>query len=81
MGAKIKGAGTDTIKIIGQKELAGARHRVIPDRIEAGTYMIAAAITRGEVLVENMVVDHLRPLSCRYYRYWLLGGHFLAIFS
>ena len=65
MGAKIKGAGTDTIKIIGQKELKGARHRVIPDRIEAGTYMIAAAITRGEVLVENMVVDHLRPLIAK----------------
>ena len=65
MGAKIKGAGTDTIKIIGRKELKGARHRVIPDRIEAGTYMIAAAITRGEVLVENMVVDHLRPLIAK----------------
>ena len=49
MGAKIKGAGTDTIRIEGVKKLHGAKHTVIPDRIEAGTFMLAAAITRGAV--------------------------------
>ncbi|OWZ84609.1 UDP-N-acetylglucosamine 1-carboxyvinyltransferase [Natranaerobius trueperi] len=62
MGAKIVGAGTDTIKIEGVKELKGTDHTVIPDRIEAGTFMVAAAITGGEVLVENVISDHIRPV-------------------
>ncbi|MCT4509084.1 MAG: UDP-N-acetylglucosamine 1-carboxyvinyltransferase [Tepidibacter sp.] len=61
MGANIKGAGTNTIKIKGVKELKGATHTVIPDRIEAGTYMVAAAITKGDVLVDNVLIDHLKP--------------------
>ena len=65
MGADIRGAGTDTIKINGVKELRGATHAVIPDRIEAGTYMIAAAITKGNVLVCNVVHDHLKPITAK----------------
>ena len=66
MGAKIKGAGTSSIRITGVKELTGASHDIIPDRIEAGTYMIAAAITGGDVFVENAVSDHLRPLIAKF---------------
>lgn len=55
MGAKIKGAGTDTIKIEGVDRLHGAKHTVIPDRIEAGTFMLAAAITRGVLHIQNVV--------------------------
>lgn len=65
MGADIKGAGTDTIKINGVEKLKGAIHPVIPDRIEAGTYMIAAAITGGNVLVDNVVPDHLKPVIAK----------------
>lgn len=65
MGADIKGAGTDTIRINGVKSLKGAMHSVIPDRIEAGTFMVAAAITGGDVLVENVVPDHLKPVSAK----------------
>ncbi len=54
MGAKIKGAGTDTIKIEGVDRLHGAKHTVIPDRIEAGTFMLAAAITRGVLHIQNV---------------------------
>ena len=59
MGARISGAGSDTIIIDGVDELAGATHTVVPDRIEAGTYMVAAAVTRGEVMVENINPLHL----------------------
>lgn len=65
MGADIKGAGTDTIKITGVKELKGASHTIIPDRIEAGTYMVAAAITGGDIVVENVVTDHLKPVTAK----------------
>ena len=65
MGAKIKGAGTDTIKIEGVKQLHGARHAVIPDRIETGTFMVAAAITRGNILLKNVVPDHVRPVIAK----------------
>ncbi|WP_026478238.1 UDP-N-acetylglucosamine 1-carboxyvinyltransferase [Alkaliphilus transvaalensis] len=65
MGAKIMGAGTDTIKISGVPSLGGAVHTVIPDRIEAGTYMVAAAITGGNVLVDNVVSDHLKPVIAK----------------
>jgi len=61
MGANVKGAGTNTIKIKGVEALKGATHTVIPDRIEAGTYMVAAAITKGDVLVDNVLIDHLKP--------------------
>jgi len=65
MGAKIKGAGTDTIKIEGVESLHGAKHAVIPDRIETATFMIAAAITRGDVLLKNSVPDHVRPIMAK----------------
>lgn len=65
MGADIKGAGTDTIKIAGVSELKAVNHTIIPDRIEAGTYMVAAAITGGDVIVENVVTDHLKPVSAK----------------
>jgi UDP-N-acetylglucosamine 1-carboxyvinyltransferase len=62
MGAKIKGLGTDLIKIEGVKKLHGIDYTIIPDRIEAGTYMIAAAITGGDVLIENADPLLLKPL-------------------
>ncbi|TFD97010.1 UDP-N-acetylglucosamine 1-carboxyvinyltransferase [Jeotgalibacillus sp. R-1-5s-1] len=65
MGAKIKGAGTDTIRIEGVEELHGAEHTIIPDRIEAGTFMIAAAITNGNVLIENAVPEHLTSVTAK----------------
>lgn len=65
MGAKIKGAGTDNIRIEGVRRLKGAKHTVIPDRIEAGTFMLAAAITRGAVHICNAVPDHLRPVIAK----------------
>ena len=65
MGAKIKGAGTDTIKIEGVPSLHGAHHTVIPDRIETGTFMLAAAITRGELRIKNVVPDHVKPITAK----------------
>jgi UDP-N-acetylglucosamine 1-carboxyvinyltransferase len=65
MGAKIRGAGTDEIRIDGVDILRGTEYTVIPDRIEAGTYMVAAAITRGEVFVEGAISDHLVPLIAK----------------
>lgn len=65
MGAKIKGAGTDEIHIEGVDFLRGVEYSVIPDRIEAGTFMIAAAVTRGEVFVEGAVSHHLTPLVAK----------------
>lgn len=64
-GAKIRGAGTNTIKITGVEKLNKAEHTVIPDRIEAGTYMIAGAITKGDVIVENIIVDHIKPVIAK----------------
>lgn len=65
MGAKIRGAGTNVIRIEGVKELHGADYTIIPDRIEAGTYMIAAAMTGGNVLVENVLPEHQKPLIAK----------------
>lgn len=65
MGARITGAGTDLIKIYGVKELKGVRHQVVPDRIEAGTYMTAAAITRGDVLIDNVVCEHIKSITAK----------------
>ena len=58
-GAKILGAGTDTITIEGVSELHGAKHRVMPDRVEAGTFVMAGAITGGDVMIKGCVTDHL----------------------
>lgn len=62
MGAKVRGAGTGMIRIEGVDRLQGAAHTVIPDRVEAGTYMIAAAITQGDIYVEGAIADHLTPI-------------------
>ncbi|MDE7398249.1 MAG: UDP-N-acetylglucosamine 1-carboxyvinyltransferase [Oscillospiraceae bacterium] len=63
MGADIIGAGTDVIKIRGVKELHGTTYSVIPDQIEAGTFMAAAAATRGNVLIRNVIPKHLEPIT------------------
>jgi UDP-N-acetylglucosamine 1-carboxyvinyltransferase len=65
MGANVRGAGTNLIKIEGVSHLKGADHTVIPDRIEAGTFMVAAAATGGEVLIENILIEHLKPLVAK----------------
>ncbi|WP_172255988.1 UDP-N-acetylglucosamine 1-carboxyvinyltransferase [Saccharibacillus deserti] len=65
MGAVVRGAGTGTIRIEGVEKLIGAPHTVIPDRIEAGTYMVAAAITGGNVYVEGAIADHLGPVVAK----------------
>lgn len=65
MGAKVRGAGTDIIRIEGVEELKPGRYAIIPDRIEAGTYMIAAAISRGEILVQNVIPTHLHPVIAK----------------
>lgn len=65
MGAVIKGAGTETIRIEGVSEMHGCRHSIIPDRIQAGTYMIAAAATRGNVLIDNVIPKHLEALTAK----------------
>lgn len=65
MGANIRGAGTNVIRIEGVKELKGAVHTVIPDRIEAGTYLIAAAMAGGDVFVENALSEHLKPVVAK----------------
>lgn len=65
MGANIKGAGTNVIRIEGVKRLEGVTHTAIPDRIEAGTFMIAAAMAGGDVVVENVLSEHLKPLLAK----------------
>jgi UDP-N-acetylglucosamine 1-carboxyvinyltransferase len=66
MGAKIKGAGTDVIRIEGVgKQLHGCRHSIIPDRIEAGTFMIAAAATRGKIQIDQIIPKHVEPISAK----------------
>ena len=65
MGANIRGAGTNVIKIDGVKELHGSEYQVIPDRIEAGTYMVAAAITGSEIRIENVLTEHLKPVVAK----------------
>lgn len=65
MGARIKYAGTDMIRIEGVNSLSGCIHEVIPDRIETGTFMLAAAITRGDILVRNALPGHVRPIIAK----------------
>lgn len=65
MGANIKGAGTDVIKIEGVTELHGCDYSIIPDQIEAGTYMVAAAATGGDLLIKNVIPKHLEPISAK----------------
>lgn len=65
MGAQIKGVGTETIRIEGVDSLHGCRHSIIPDRIQAGTYMIAAAATRGDVIVDNVIPKHMEAVTAK----------------
>jgi UDP-N-acetylglucosamine 1-carboxyvinyltransferase len=65
MGADIRGAGTDVIKIRGVKKLKGITYSIIPDQIEAGTYMVAAAATGGDVLIKNVIPKHLETISAK----------------
>jgi UDP-N-acetylglucosamine 1-carboxyvinyltransferase len=65
MGASIEGAGTDTIRIRGVERLHGAEHRIIPDRIEAGTFLVAAAITRGQLVIEGVEPTHLAAIIAK----------------
>jgi len=65
MGGRVFGAGTQIIRVDGVRELRGCSHTCIPDRLEAGTYAIAAAITGGEVTVENVVPEHLKPVLAK----------------
>ncbi|ASN04077.1 UDP-N-acetylglucosamine 1-carboxyvinyltransferase [Virgibacillus necropolis] len=62
MGARVVGAGTETIRIDGVEYLQGTEHPIIPDRVEAGSFMVAAAVTGGNVLIENAVSEHLRSV-------------------
>ena len=65
MGANVKGAGTDTIEIVGVEKLQGAKHTIIPDRIEAATYMVAAAMTKGDITVDNVMLEDLKPVVAK----------------
>ena len=65
MGAEINGAGTDTIKIVGSKTLKSASHTVIPDRIEAGTFLTFAAITKSNIKIKNVIPEHLKPITAK----------------
>ncbi len=65
MGARVRGAGTNQIRIDGVPELKGVSHTVIPDRIEAGTFMIAAAMAGGDVRIDNVLIEHQKPLVAK----------------
>ena len=65
MGANIKGAGTDVIKIRGVEKLHGSTYSIIPDQIEAGTFMVAAAATKGDVLIKNIIPKHMEAISAK----------------
>ena len=65
MGAKIYGAGTSTIRIRGVEKLLGTTHQIMPDRIEAGTFMVATAATHGDIILNNVIVNHMRPVIAK----------------
>ena len=65
MGGRVRGAGTKIIKIDGVSQMNGCEHQVIPDRIEAGSFLVAAAITGGELIVENVIPDHIKPVIAK----------------
>ncbi len=65
MGADIRGAGTDVIKIYGVEHLHGTTYSIIPDQIEAGTYMVAIAATGGDAVIENVIPKHLGIYFCK----------------
>ena len=73
MGADIRGAGTDTIKVIGKKELKGnATYSIVPDQIEAGTFMVAAVASKGDILLKNCITKHLESITAKILE---VGGH------
>lgn len=65
MGAKIRGAGTSSIRITGVDKLGGCSHQIIPDRIEASTFLVAAAINQGDLVVENVISSHIKPVIAK----------------
>ena len=65
MGADVHGAGTDVIKIHGVKQLHGCNYSIIPDQIEAGSYMVAAAITKGNITLHNVIPKHMEPITAK----------------
>ena len=65
MGADVRGAGTDVIKIRGVDKLHGCEYAIIPDQIEAGTYMVAAAATQGDVTIKNVIPKHLESITAK----------------
>ncbi len=65
LGADIRGAGTSSIRIKGVKTMGGCNHQIIPDRIEAGTFMVAAAISNGDVIVDNIITSHIKPVIAK----------------
>ncbi len=65
MGAKVRGAGTHVIRIAGVKKLKSVEHTVIPDRVEAGTHMIAAVMTGGDIVVDNVIPEHVSPIIAK----------------
>ena len=65
MGANIRGAGTDVIKIHGVKKMHGGTYSIVPDQIEAGTFMVAAAASRGDILIKNVIPKHLEPITSK----------------
>ena len=65
MGAHVRGAGTNAVRIEGVRQMTGTHYAVIPDRIEAGTYMVAAAVTGGDVVVKNVLFEHMKPLVAK----------------
>ena len=65
MGANIRGAGTDVIKIRGVKSLHRAEYSIIPDQIEAGTFMTAAVATKGDIMIKNVIPKHLETISAK----------------
>ena len=69
MGANIKGAGTDVIRIRGVEMLHSTNYSIVPDMIEAGTYMFAAAATRGDILIQNVIPKHLEAVSYTHLSY------------
>lgn len=82
IGAKVRGAGTNTIKITGAKKLNEVEYTVIPDRIEAGTYMVASAITKGDIIIKNVINDHLRPVIAKLLEVGCMieeGGDFIRV--
>ncbi len=84
MGARVTGAGTDVIKIRGVKSLKGCSYSVVPDQIEAGTLMIAAAATKGDVTINNLIPHHMEALSAKLVEMGISieeGGDYIRVFG